>query len=122
MSSPPLFDLADAYADRHAGQDACLAAAESGYRNHRALAEIAVDILARNARPFCADDVHRLLAHELPDGYNRNVVSSVMGQYAHRGDIVEDVTLRPVASRNRSRRASRNRWWLGAVHARRQSA
>lgn len=103
-----------ALSDRHAGQDACLAAGESGYRDDRARVELAVATLARSGTAFCADTVHRLVEHDDPAQYNRNLVSSVIGVWAATGRIVEDRSLRPVASANRSRRASRNRWWRGA--------
>jgi hypothetical protein len=106
--------LALAYADRHDGQAANIAANLTGHRDHRTIVGTALDILARNPKPFTADDIHRLVAHELPDGYDRNLVSSVMGVAAQHGHIVE-ADRRPVPSRNRSRRASRNRWWLGAA-------
>lgn len=103
-----------ALADRHAGQDANLAAGESGYRDDRGRVELAVSTLARSGTAFTADDVHRLVAHDDPAAYDRNLVSSVIGVWAQTARIVEDRSLRPVASANRSRRASRNRWWRGA--------
>ncbi|WP_018682213.1 hypothetical protein [Actinokineospora enzanensis] len=107
--------LCFALADRHRGQAASLAAGTRPHRDDRAVVELAVATLARNGRrPFCADDVHGLVAHELGGRpYDRNLVSSVMGTAAQRGLIVEDTDIRPVASRNRARHASRNRWWRG---------
>ncbi|ALG07635.1 hypothetical protein [Kibdelosporangium phytohabitans] len=101
-----------ALTDRHAGQQANLAASTTGHRDHRDVVELAVTVCARNGRPFTADDVHRLVARELSAPYDHNLVSSVMGVWAHAGRIVEE-PLRATASRQRSRRASRNRWWSG---------
>jgi hypothetical protein len=103
-----------AYTDRHAGQDACLAAGETGYRNDRERVELAVSTLARSGTAFTADDVHRLVEHDDPMPYCRNLVSSVLGQWARNARILEDRSRQPVASASRSRRASRNRWWRGA--------
>ncbi len=100
-----------AYADRHTGQNANLAAGTTGHRDHRTIVEVAVACCARNGRPFTADDVHRLVAHEVPNGYDRNLVSSVMGQWAAQHRILRQPGLTP--SGNRSRKGSRNGWWLG---------
>lgn len=103
--------LALALADRHAGQAANLAAATTVHRDDRTRVEEALAAEARTGAPFTADHVHQRLGNDPP--YDRNIVSSVMGVWAQRGDIVEDDRLRPVASNHRSRRASRNRWWRG---------
>lgn len=102
-----------ALADRHAGQAANLAAGTTVLRDDRGRVEQAVSILARSGAAFTADTVHRLVLQEDPTPYNRNLASSVLGTWARDGRIVEDRSLAPVASANRSRRASRNRWWIG---------
>lgn len=105
--------LALAYADRHGGQTANLAAGTTGHRDHRTIVEIALALCARNSRPFTADDVHQLVKHELPDGYDRNLVSSVMGTWAAQHRIVRDHQAGLCTSRNRSRKGSKNSWWRG---------
>ncbi len=100
-----------AYADRHAGQEANLAAATNVLRDHRTIVETAVALCARNHRPFTADDVHRLVAHEIPNGYDHNLVSSVMGIWASSHRITRQAGLAPSAFR--SRKGSRNGVWLG---------
>lgn len=102
-----------AYADRHAGQQANLAAGTTGHRDDRTVIEVAVAVCARNGVPFTADTVHRLVEHERPDGYNRNLVSSVMGTWAAQTRIVRDLDAGLCASRNRSRKGSKNSWWRG---------
>ncbi len=102
-----------AYADRHAGQEANLAAGTKAHRGDRLVVEIAVALCARNSRPFTADDVHQLVRHERPDGYDRNLVSSVMGTWAARRRIVRDHQAGLCTSRNRSRKGSKNSWWRG---------
>jgi len=102
-----------ALADRHAGQEANLAAGSTVHRDDRGRAEQAVATLARSGAAFTADTVHRLILQNDPAPYCRNLVSSVLGTWARDARIVEDRSLAPVASANRSRRASRNRWWLG---------
>ncbi|SER95886.1 hypothetical protein SAMN05216188_11888 [Lentzea xinjiangensis] len=103
-----------AYADRRAGQAANLAAGTTGHRDDRTVIEIAVAVCARNNRPFTADDVHQLVRHERPDGYDRNLVSSVMGTWAQAGRIVRELEAGLSPSRNRSRKGSRNSYWRGA--------
>jgi hypothetical protein len=105
--------LALALSDRHAGQDANLAAATTGHRDDRTRVETAVAELARTGTPFTADTVHTALGTDQP--YDRNLVSSVLGVWAQRGDIIEHRDLAPIASRSRSRHASRNRWWVGGA-------
>ena len=103
--------LAFALSDRHAGQAANLAAGTTVHRDDRARVEEAVAFLARSGLPFAADNVHTQLSGG-PD-YDRNLVSSVLGVWAQQHWIVEDS--RPATpSAARSRRASRNRWWIGA--------
>lgn len=102
-----------ALADRHAGQDANLAAGTTVLRDDRGRVERAVSVLTRSGAAFCADTVHRLVLQDDSAPYCRNLVSSVLGTWARDGRIVEDRSLAPIASANRSRRASRNRWWLG---------
>lgn len=103
-----------AYADRHAGQEANLAKGTTGHRDDRTIVEVAVALCARNSRPFTADDVHALVATERPNGYDRNLVSSVMGIWSKDGRIVRDLEAGLSPSRNRSRKGSRNSWWRGA--------
>lgn len=102
-----------AYADRREGQQANLAAGTTGHRDDRTVIEVAVALCARNSRPFCADDVHALVKSERPDGYDRNLVSSVMGVWAHSNRIVRDLEAGLSTSRNRSRKGSKNSWWRG---------
>lgn len=105
--------LALAYADRHAGQTANLAAGTTGHRDDRTVIEIAVALCARSGAPFNADNVHRIVAKERPDGYDRNLVSSVMGTWAARHRILRDHQAGLCTSRNRSRKGSKNSWWRG---------
>lgn len=100
--------------DRHAGQVANLAANTTVHRDDRARVEKAVALLARSGASFTADTVHKVVCHDDPTPYDRNLVSSVLGIQARHGHIVEDTSLRPAASSHRSRRASRNRWWRGS--------
>lgn len=100
-----------ALADRRAGQEANLAAGTTGHRDHRTIVEVAVAVCARNHRPFTADDVHRLVQHEIPNGYDRNLVSSVMGIWASSHRIIRQPGL--VSSTTRARKGSKNGWWLG---------
>jgi hypothetical protein len=103
-----------AYADRHAGQEANLANGTAGHRDDRTVVEVAVALCARNSRPFTADDVHRLVEHQRPNGYDRNLVSSVMGTWSKDARIVRDLEAGLSPSRNRSRKGSKNSWWRGA--------
>jgi hypothetical protein len=103
-----------ALADRHAGQAANLAAGTRGHADHRAAVEVALALCAGNGRAFTADDVHRLVKHEIGPAYDHNLVSSVMGRWARNGRIVEQL-VPAVPSIHRSRRASRNRWWRGVT-------
>lgn len=102
-----------AYADRHAGQQANLAAGTKAHSDDRTVVEVAVALRARNNRPFTADDVHALVKTERPNGYDRNLVSSVMGVWASSHRIVRDHQAGLCPSRNRSRKGSRNSWWRG---------
>ena len=101
-----------AFADRHAGQDATLAAGTKVHRDDRARVETAVAELARYGLPFTADTVHTALTG---DPYDPNLVSSVMGVWAQDGRITEHHQ-RPTPSNRRTRRASRNRWWIGGTN------
>ncbi|HEU5475670.1 MAG TPA: hypothetical protein VFV67_33945 [Actinophytocola sp.] len=105
--------LALAFEDRHAGQAANLAAGTSVLRDDRGRVETAVAELARFGTPFTADHVHNALHGG--DPYDPNLVSSVMGVWAQDGRIVEHDS-RPTASERRTRRASRNRWWVGGAN------
>lgn len=100
-----------AYADRHAGQEANLAAAANVLRDHASIVESAVALCARNGQTFTADDVHKLLAHEIAEGYNHNLVSSVMGIWARAGRIIRQPALVPSAVG--ARKGSRNGVWMG---------
>lgn len=102
-----------AYADRHAGQQANLAAGTTGHRDDRTVIEVALAFCARSGAPFNADSVHRVVAHERPDGYDRNLVSSVMGQWAKDGRILRDPDAGLTPSINRKRKGSKNSWWRG---------
>lgn len=108
-------EVSQALADRHAGQDACLAAGSTGHRYDRGRVEQAVSALAGSGDSFTADGVHKLVLQDDPAPYCRNLVSSVLGTWSRDGRIVEDRSLAPIASANRSRRASRNRWWRGCA-------
>lgn len=102
-----------ALGDRHAGQDANLAAGTTGHRDHRLTVERAVAALARAGMPFTADHVHERVRKALDgDLYDANLVSSVMGIWAKDNRIVEQPR-HPAKSIRRSRHASRNRWWCG---------
>lgn len=97
-------------AERHAGQNANLAAGQKGYRDDRHRVETAVATLARSGALFTADDIHRLVKHDGGADYDRNLVSSVLGIWAKNNRI------RRVAyavSAARSRHASRNGVWKG---------
>lgn len=114
MPDQPTLDLA--YADRHAGQQANLAAGDTGHREHRSIVEQSVALLARNGqRSFTADDVHKLIGHVL-DGqpYDRNLVSSVMGIWARDQRIHRDHAAGLTPSSHRTRKGSRNSWWRGS--------
>lgn len=105
--------LSLALADRHAGQAANLAAGTKVHRDDRARVELAVATLARSGAVFTADHVHRLVADEDMNPYDRNLVSSVLGTWSRDGRIIEDLSRRAVPSANRSRKGSRNKWWRG---------
>lgn len=109
--TPGSSQLQLAYADRAAGIDANLAAADSVLRDDRARVEEALSALARDGEPFTADHVHERLVGG--DEYNRNVVSSVMSQWSRQGLIVADWTIVPAPSAHRSRHGSKLRWWRG---------
>lgn len=99
-----------AFADRQAGVEASLAAAESVLRDDRARVEEVIATLARTGEPWTADHVHEALAGT---EYNRNVVSSAMSYWSRQGWIVTDWTIVPTPSSHRPRHGSRNRWWRG---------
>lgn len=113
MADQPTLDLA--YADRRAGQQANLAAGTSGHRDHRATVEAAVATLARSGTAWTADNVHRLVAHEIGEHYDRNLVSSVIGVWAAGHRIHRDTTAGLTPSRHRARKGSRNSWWRGCT-------
>lgn len=114
MPDQPTLDLA--YADRHAGQEANLAAGSAGHRDHRDIVETAVALLCKNRqRSFTADDVHKLVRHTLGGiPYDRNLVSSVMGIWARDQRIRRDTNAGLTPSGHRKRRGSRNAWWRGS--------
>jgi hypothetical protein len=111
--------LALALDDRHAGQDANLAAGTKPHRDDRKRVEVALGALARSGATFTADDVHKRIQKDSPELYDANIVSSAMGIWAKDGRIVE-VYGPPVTSSRRSRHASRNRRWCGAQHSRQE--
>ncbi|MEV7042245.1 hypothetical protein [Amycolatopsis sp. NPDC051061] len=100
--------LALGFADRHAGQEANLAAAVAVNRNYRAAAEAALAALVREGRPFTAEDVRNAVPDSV-EPHSPNVLPSVLGTWAARRLIVPCGEYR---SRRRSRRASRNRVWI----------
>lgn len=102
-----------AYADRHAGQAANLAAGTKPHSDDRNVVEVAVATCARSNAPFTADNVHRIVERALPHGYDRNLVSSVMGLWAKDGRILRDHQAGLTPSINRKRKGSRNSWWRG---------
>lgn len=109
MTDQTTLDLA--LADRHDGQQANLAAATTGARDHRTVVETAVATLVRSGTVFTADNVHALVQHALGSQlYDANLVSSVMGIWAKDHRMVE-VPRRTVTSERRTRHASRNRSW-----------
>jgi hypothetical protein len=99
-----------AFATRHAGQQRNLDANTRAHRDDRSRVETVVAGLARSGRPFTADHVHE----QLEEPYDHNVVSSVMGVWAQTGKLAE-YDRRATASVQRTRRASRNRWWTGTT-------
>ncbi|PXY20349.1 hypothetical protein [Prauserella endophytica] len=99
--------------ERHAGQAANLAAGQKGYRDDRHRVETAVATLARSGAEFTADDVHRLVQHDGGTGYDRNLVSSVLGIWAKEGRIKR---IAYAVSTSKSRHASKNGVWRGARH------
>lgn len=103
-----------ALADRHAGQAANLAAGTRVHTDDRTRVEEAVAAEARTGAPFTADHIHQRLGTEQP--YDRNLVSSVMGHWTRDGRLREFDELRPTPSAHRTRKGSRNRWWIGAGH------
>lgn len=102
-----------AYADRHAGQNANLAAGTKTHRDDRSVVETAVAVCARSGAAFTADTVHKLVATERPNGYDRNLVSSVMGTWAQSHRILRDLQPGLATSASRSRKGSKNSWWRG---------
>lgn len=96
--------------DRHAGQQANLAAGTTGYRDDRHRVEVAVATLARSGAEFTADSVHKLVKHDGGEDYDGNLVSSVLGIWAKDGRIARQSY---AVSTRRSRHASRNTVWLG---------
>ncbi|WP_424183830.1 hypothetical protein ACOBQX_17885 [Actinokineospora sp. G85] len=103
--------LALAFADRRAGQRANLAAASAAHKRYRETVETVLADLVRQRRPFTADDVRNALPDEITaEAHSPNVLPSVLGTWAARRVIVPCGEYR---SRRRSRRASRNRIWIG---------
>ncbi|MGH3859186.1 hypothetical protein [Actinokineospora sp.] len=110
----PVDQLALAFADRHAGQEANLAAASAVHRRYRDAVEAVLADLVESGRPFTADDVRRGVPDEVEaEAHSPNVLPSVLGIWAARRVIVPCGEYR---SRRRPRRASRNRVWI-AHHA-----
>jgi hypothetical protein len=100
--------LALAFADRHAGQQANLDAATAVHRRYREAVEIVLADLVAAGLPFTADDIRK----GIPEGveaHSPNILPSVLGTWAARRVIVPCGEYR---SRRRSRRASRNRVWI----------
>jgi hypothetical protein len=108
-----LDQLALAFADRHAGQSANLAAATAVHRKYREAAETVLADLVAEGRPFTAEDVRRGIPDDV-EAHSPNVLPSVLGIWAARRRIVPCGEYR---SRRRSRRASRNRVWIGCATA-----
>lgn len=103
--------LALGLAERHAGQQASLAAGTKPYRDDRHRVEVAVATLSRSGKEFTADSVHKLVKHDgIGDEYDGNLVSSVLGIWAKDGRIARQAY---AVSTRRSRHASRNTVWLG---------
>lgn len=111
-----------ALGDRHRGQVANLAAGTAGHKDHTAVVQTALAELVREGLPFHADHVHRRVARALNgQPYDRNLVASAMGHAAHHGVIVE--VARPmVHSVHRSRKGSKNRWWISQAAALREAS
>lgn len=101
---------------RHQGQDANLAAGTKPYRDDRHRVEVAVATYARSGALFTADDVHKAIAHDgIEAGYDRNLVSSVLGVWSKDGRIRQ---IARSVSTSRTRHASRNAVWVGTEAAR----
>ncbi|TCO64365.1 hypothetical protein [Actinocrispum wychmicini] len=100
--------LALAFADRHAGQSANLAAATAVHRRYREAAETVLADLVADGRPFTAEDIRNGIPEDI-EAHSPNVLPSVLGIWAARRRIVPCGEYR---SRRRSRRASRNRVWI----------
>ncbi|GAA5104725.1 hypothetical protein [Haloechinothrix salitolerans] len=105
--------LALAFADRNAGQEANLAAAVAVHRRYREAAETVLAELVREGRPFTAEDIRKGIPDDV-EAHSPNVLPSVLGTWAARRLIVPCGEYR---SRRRSRRASRNRVWIGNTRA-----
>lgn len=104
-----------AFADRHAGQAANLAAGQKPYRDDSERVEVALDLLIASGAQFTADDVHRVIEFDQSGApYDRNLVSSALGHAAKNGLIVREATR---VSSARSRHASRNGVWRRAPRA-----
>ena len=107
-------EIERAFADRHAGQEANLAAATAAHRDDRERPPHALAALARSGHVFNSNDVEALV---LTDGggdlNNRNVISSLMGGWAYARKIVEVTDRPPARSLRRCRHGSRVAWWRG---------
>ncbi|GAA3890371.1 hypothetical protein GCM10022243_64080 [Saccharothrix violaceirubra] len=102
--------LALAFADRHAGHEANLAAATAAHRRYRETVETVLADLVAAGAPFTADDVRKAIPDDVAaEAHSPNVLPSVLGTWAARRVIVSCGEYR---SRRRSRRASRNRVWI----------
>jgi hypothetical protein len=110
-----LDQLVLAFADRRTGQETNLAAASAGHRRYRETVETVLAELVASGRPFTADDIRRAIPDEVDaEAHSPNVLPSVLGIWAARRVIVPCGEYR---SRRRSRRASRNRVWIGNTAA-----
>lgn len=114
---PTVQQLALAFAARHAGQQANMAAGCKAHRDDTARVTAAVRTLAVSGRAFTADDVHRVILAADPTPYDRNLVSSVLGSWAARRWIYRVPYLEPVPSMHPARHGSRNAWWRGTPTA-----
>lgn len=102
-------------AERHAGQNANLAAGSTVHRSDRNRVEVAVARYAKQGAMFTADDIHQAVAQDGgPLEYDRNLVSSVLGVWSKDGRIIRQPAY--AVSVRKSRHASRNAIWRGQPH------
>lgn len=107
--------LGEGFADREAGIEANLAAANVSHRDDLRRVQAAFAICVRSRARFNADVVDKIVLHSDPRPYDRLLLASVMSRAARDGVIVEDFGHPRARSSRRSRRGSVLRWWRAAA-------